>query len=157
MSPRIALSGAVHDRLFFAQVREDPRVELTALRPGPDDEVVVVSSGGCTALSLLAAGAKRVAAVDLNATQNHMVELKTAATTLGGRDAVAFLGALPSARRRETYASLREALTPAARRRTASGAPVTSDSNRLKKKKRRGPRTVRLTPGSVARCSVRPR
>ena len=62
MSPRIALSGAVHDRLFFAQVREDPCVELTALRPGPDDEVVVVSSGGCTALSLLAAGAGRVVA-----------------------------------------------------------------------------------------------
>jgi S-adenosylmethionine-diacylglycerol 3-amino-3-carboxypropyl transferase len=116
MSPRVALPGAVNDRLFFAQVREDPRVELTALRPGPDDEVVVVSSGGCTALSLLAAGAGRVVAVDLNATQNHMVELKTAATTLGGRDAVAFLGALPSARRRETYASLRQALSPAARR-----------------------------------------
>ena len=116
MSPRVALPGAVNDRLFFAQVREDPRVELTALRPGPDDEVVVVSSGGCTALSLLAAGAGRVVAVDLNATQNHMVELKAAATTLGARDAVAFLGALPSARRRETYASLRESLTPAARR-----------------------------------------
>jgi len=116
MSARVTLPGAVHDRLFFAQVREDPRAELAALRPGPDDDVVVVSSGGCTALSLLAAGAGRVVAVDLNATQNHLVELKTAATTLGARDAVAFLGALPSARRRETYASLREALTPAARR-----------------------------------------
>ena len=116
MSPRVTLPGAVHDRLFFAQVREDPRAELAALRPGPDDDVVVVSSGGCTALSLLAAGAGRVAAVDLNATQNHLVELKTAATTLGARDAIGFLGALPSPRRRETYASLRNALTPAARR-----------------------------------------
>jgi S-adenosylmethionine-diacylglycerol 3-amino-3-carboxypropyl transferase len=116
MSARVTLPGAVHDRLFFAQVREDPCAELAALRPGPDDDVVVVSSGGCTALSLLAGGAGRVVAVDLNATQNHLVELKTAATTLGARDAVAFLGALPSARRRETYASLREALTPAARR-----------------------------------------
>ena len=35
-----------------------------------------VSSGGCTALSLLAAGAGRVHAVDLNTTQNHVVELK---------------------------------------------------------------------------------
>ena len=116
MSPRATLPGAVQDRLFFAQVREDPRAELCALRPGPDDEVVVVSSGGCTALSLLAAGAGRVVAVDLNATQNHLVELKTAATSLGSRDAVAFLGAQPSARRRGTYVSLRNELTPSARR-----------------------------------------
>jgi S-adenosylmethionine-diacylglycerol 3-amino-3-carboxypropyl transferase len=116
MSARIAFPGAVQDRLFFAQVREDPRAELTALRPGPDDDVVVVSSGGCTALSLLAAGAGRVAAVDLNATQNHLVELKAAAASLGARHAIAFLGAQPSARRRKTYLSLRNALTPTARR-----------------------------------------
>jgi S-adenosylmethionine-diacylglycerol 3-amino-3-carboxypropyl transferase len=116
MSARTTLPGAMEDRLFFAQVREDPRAELAALRPGPNDEVVVVSSAGCTALSLLAGGAGRVAAVDLNATQNHLVELKTAAVALGARDAIAFLGAQPSPRRRVTYASLRDALTPAARR-----------------------------------------
>jgi S-adenosylmethionine-diacylglycerol 3-amino-3-carboxypropyl transferase len=116
MSARTALAGAAEDRLFFAQVREDPRAELAALKPGRDDDVVVVSSGGCTALSLLAAGAGRVAAVDLNATQNHLVELKTAAASLGARDAIAFLGAQPSSRRRATYRSLRDTLTPAARR-----------------------------------------
>src|SRR5438067_648777 len=75
---RIGVPGARIDRLFFAQVREDPIVELEALDPGPNDRVVVISSGGCTALSLLAAGAGRVDAVDLNATQNHIVELKVA-------------------------------------------------------------------------------
>ena len=40
--------------------------EIAALRPAADETVVVVSSGGCTALSLLAAGAGRVVAVDLN-------------------------------------------------------------------------------------------
>lgn len=116
MSARVTLPDAVHDRLFFAQVREDPCAELAALRPTSDDEIVVVSSGGCTALSLLAAGAGRVTAVDLNATQNHVVELKAAASTLGARRATAFLGALPSASRRATYASLRDRLTPEARR-----------------------------------------
>ena len=116
MSARVALPGAVRDRLFFAQVREDPNAELAALRPGPDDEVVVVSSGGCTALSLLAAGAGRVTAVDLNVTQNHLVELKAASAALGARDAIAFLGAHPSTHRRATYAALRDALTPSARR-----------------------------------------
>ena len=73
---RVALPDARHDRLYFAQVREDPLLELAALRPAAGEHVVVVSSGGCTALSLLAAGAGRVTAVDLNATQNHLVELK---------------------------------------------------------------------------------
>jgi S-adenosylmethionine-diacylglycerol 3-amino-3-carboxypropyl transferase len=112
---RTMLPDAVNDRLFFAQVREDPRAELAALRPGADDVVVVVSSGGCTALSLLAAGAGRVVAVDRNAAQNHLVELKAAATSLGARAAVEFLGALPSRARADTYAALRHALTPAAR------------------------------------------
>jgi S-adenosylmethionine-diacylglycerol 3-amino-3-carboxypropyl transferase len=77
--------------------------------------MVVVSSGGCTALSLLAAGAGRVVAVDRNAAQNHLVELKAAATALGAREAAAFLGALPTADRPRTYAALRAALTPGAR------------------------------------------
>jgi S-adenosylmethionine-diacylglycerol 3-amino-3-carboxypropyl transferase len=107
---------AVDDRLYFAQVREDPRAELAALRPGADDTVVVVSSGGCTALSLLAAGAGRVVAVDVNAAQNHLVELKAAAALLGAREAVAFLGGFPSRARRARYDRLlRGLLTPAAR------------------------------------------
>ena len=112
---RAALPDAVEDRLYFAQVREDPRAEIAALRPAAHETVVVVSSGGCTALSLLAAGAGRVVAVDLNAAQNHLVELKAAAAALGSRAAVAFLGALPSDARLGTYAALRPALTPGAR------------------------------------------
>jgi len=76
---RTILPGARADRLFFAQVREDPCLEIEALAPLADARVVVVSSGGCTALSLLAAGAGHVTAVDLNSTQNHLVELKVAA------------------------------------------------------------------------------
>ena len=113
---RVTLASAATDRLYFAQVREDPRVELEALAPGPDESVVVVSSGGCTALSLLATGAGRVASVDVNATQNHVVELKAAACSLPARDAVAFLGALPTWERRDTYLALRALLSPAARR-----------------------------------------
>lgn len=112
---RLARPEAAQDRLFFAQVREDPRAELAALHPRPDETVVVVSSGGCTALSLLAAGAGRVIGVDRNATQHHVVELKLAATALGADDAVAFLGGAPAADRLVRYARLRRALTPAAR------------------------------------------
>jgi S-adenosylmethionine-diacylglycerol 3-amino-3-carboxypropyl transferase len=113
---RATLDDALDDRLFFAQVREDPRGELEALAPTADDTVVVVSSGGCTALSLLAAGAGRVVAVDRNATQNHIVELKAAAAALGAANAIAFLGGRPSASRPESYAALRGTLNPPARR-----------------------------------------
>ncbi|MGI8758354.1 MAG: DUF3419 family protein, partial [Acidimicrobiales bacterium] len=115
---RTTMDGAVDDRLFFAQVREDPVLEIDALEAGPDDTVVVVSSGGCTALSLLAAGAGHVVAVDLNRTQNHLVELKLAAVTnLAAEGAVAFLGGWPATRaqRWSSYQGLRSSLTPPAR------------------------------------------
>jgi S-adenosylmethionine-diacylglycerol 3-amino-3-carboxypropyl transferase len=81
---RLTLAGARSDRLFFAQVREDPILEIEALAPAAGETIVVVGSGGCTALSLLAAGAGRVVSVDLNSAQNHLVELKAAAVAWFG-------------------------------------------------------------------------
>lgn len=116
---RITLPGAGEDKLYFAQVREDPVLEIEALEPGPGDTVVVVSSGGCTALSLLAAGAGKVVAVDLNTAQNNLVELKAAAVArLPTPDAVAFLGASPLSgpTRWATYTRLRPELSPQTQR-----------------------------------------
>lgn len=114
MVRRTVLSGAREDRLFFAQVREDPLLEIAALSPLPDARVVVVSSGGCTAFSLLAAGAGQVVAVDINSTQNHLVELKAVALRrLVAPELMSFLGVAPgTARRRSrTYAVLRPYLS----------------------------------------------
>ncbi len=116
---RITLPGASENKLFFAQVREDPVLEIEALEPGPDDTVVVVSSGGCTALSLLAAGAGRVVAVDLNSAQNNLVELKAAAVArLPATEAVAFVGGSPARgpARWATYARLRPGLSAESQR-----------------------------------------
>lgn len=114
---RIRLDDARTDRLFFAQVREDPELELAWLRAGPEHTVVVVGSGGCTALSLLASGTGTVVAVDVNPVQHHLVELKTAAVAELALDAARrFLGAMPSpahARRRD-YTELRGRLSDAA-------------------------------------------
>ena len=112
---REALGDAIDDRLFFAQVREDPNVEIAALHPSDDDTVVVVSSGGCTALSLLAGGAGRVISVDQNRTQNHLVELKAAALSLGAAEATRFLGADSTTARCEAYAEINSLLGPDAR------------------------------------------
>lgn len=114
---RLSMSCWRGGRLYFAQVREDPLLEIEALRPKAHDTTVVVGSGGCTALSLLAGGG-RVIAVDNNATQNHLIELKVAAVTLLPlRDALSFLGgAIESGEiRMSAYAVLRAALTPVAR------------------------------------------
>jgi len=115
---RQRLAGAREMRLFFAQVREDPLLEIEALRPAPDKKLVLVSSGGCTALSLLARGAGEVVGVDLNIVQNHVVELKALALDrLGAPAALRFLGGAPGARRerRATYEDLRDGLSAAAR------------------------------------------
>ena len=114
---RTSLPSAVDDRLYFAQVREDPCLELEGLDVGPNDTVAVVGSGGCTALSLLAAGAGHVTAVDMNRSQNHLIELKLAAIcVLPRNETLSFLGATNGTAidRIDAYAALRSRLTPAA-------------------------------------------
>jgi len=111
---RTVLPGARMDRLFFAQVREDPLLEINALRPLPDARVIVVSSGGCTALSLLASGAGEVTAVDLNPAQNHLVELKAAALRrLTMPEIMSFFGIARGTpeRRARTYRTIRPLLS----------------------------------------------
>ena len=115
---RTGLADAADGPLMFAQVREDPCIEMQALAPALGGTIVAVSSGGCTALSLLAAGARRVVAVDLTRAQNHLVELKCAAVRALERvEAIAFLGAqpMPALRRRRLYGALAPLLSMAAR------------------------------------------
>ncbi len=114
---RLSGAGAIDDRLFFAQVREDPLLEIAALEPRPDSTLVVVGSGGCTALSLLSAGAGRVIAVDVNRCQHHLTELKTIAVSeLGPVTAAGFLGGFPLAtiERLDQYRSIEKSLSTAA-------------------------------------------
>ncbi|HEX5830819.1 MAG TPA: DUF3419 family protein [Gemmatimonadaceae bacterium] len=113
---RTTLPDARPDRLWFGQVREDPLLETYALEPAEHRTLVVVSSGGCTALSLLAAGAGRVIGVDVNPAQHHLVELKLAAArALPPERLLAFLGAAPDVNRVGTYIALRPLLSDAAR------------------------------------------
>ncbi|MEV0269315.1 DUF3419 family protein [Hamadaea sp. NPDC050747] len=119
MLRRDELPGAVDDRLFFAQVREDPQVEIDALAGHWDGPIAVVSSAGCTALSLVAAGAPDVTGVDVNRTQNHLVEFKAAAIDRLDRPAaLGLLGAVPMSAddRRYAYRGIRGVLSPAASR-----------------------------------------
>src|SRR3954449_9651048 len=75
-----SLFKAVHKRnLIYNTCWEDPRLDRVALKLGPSDRLVVITSAGCNALDYLLAGAGEVNAVDVNPIQNSLLELKKAA------------------------------------------------------------------------------
>lgn len=95
---RAQLGGAVHqndalsqtgllERLFsqlftglvYAQIWEDPVVDMAALDLGPDDHVVCIGSGGCNMMSYLTAGPASVTVVDLSPAHVALNRLKLAA------------------------------------------------------------------------------
>lgn len=65
--------------LVYNNCWEDPRLDREALQLGPDDTVLVITSGGCNALDYALTRPKHVYAVDVNPRQNALLELKLAA------------------------------------------------------------------------------
>jgi S-adenosylmethionine-diacylglycerol 3-amino-3-carboxypropyl transferase len=80
---REGLSQFVFARLFtrlvYAQIWEDPDVDMRALRIAPGHHVVTIASGGCNALSYLIADPACIEAVDLNPAHVAFNRLKLAA------------------------------------------------------------------------------
>jgi S-adenosylmethionine-diacylglycerol 3-amino-3-carboxypropyl transferase len=65
-------------RLVYTQTWEDPEADLAALQLPLGSTIVTVSSGGCNALSYLAAQPAQVYAVDLNDAHLSLLKLKLA-------------------------------------------------------------------------------
>ena len=65
--------------LVYAQIWEDPEVDMAALELGPTSRLVTIASGGCNVMSYLTADPMRVQAVDLNPAHVALLELKLAA------------------------------------------------------------------------------
>src|SRR5215475_14126968 len=65
-------------RLVYTQTWEDPEADLAALQLPLGSTIVTVSSGGCNALSYLAAQPAQVYAVDLNDAHLSLLKLKIA-------------------------------------------------------------------------------
>ena len=92
------LHQGIFDRLYARSLLynacwEDPRCDRQALELTAQDEVLVITSGGCNALDYALCGPKRVLAVDANPRQGALLELRMAAIrTLADEDAFAFLG-----------------------------------------------------------------
>lgn len=65
--------------LVYAQIWEDPIIDLEALAVTPDCHIVTIASGGCNVLSYLTANPRAITAVDLNTAHIAFNKLKVAA------------------------------------------------------------------------------
>jgi S-adenosylmethionine-diacylglycerol 3-amino-3-carboxypropyl transferase len=103
-------------RISYSACNEDTNCELEALHLGPGKRVLCITAGGGRALSLLAAGPLDIVSVDVNPTQNYLLELKVAAMrALDYEPYLKFLGVRPTRDRLATYKTFRETLSPEAR------------------------------------------
>ncbi len=67
------------EKIVYANVWEDPELNRQALRVGPDDVVISITSGGCNSLNLLLENPKRLISIDCNHAQLYLLELKKVA------------------------------------------------------------------------------
>ena len=75
------LSGRVfrfvhQNNLVYNTCWEDPRIDKQVLELTPEDNLLVITSAGCNALSYALTGLNHVYAVDMNPRQNALLELK---------------------------------------------------------------------------------
>lgn len=70
---------SVHmNNLVYNTCWEDPRIDKQVLNLGPEDDVLVITSAGCNALSYALEAPRSIHAVDMNHHQNAVLELKIA-------------------------------------------------------------------------------
>jgi S-adenosylmethionine-diacylglycerol 3-amino-3-carboxypropyl transferase len=83
---RLLSMRGIQDRLFtlafsglvYAQIWEDPEIDMEALALKPDDRLVAIASGGCNVMSYLTANPAAITAVDLNRHHVALNRLKIA-------------------------------------------------------------------------------
>lgn len=97
--------------LVYAQIWEDPDVDMEALAITPDCHVVAIASGGCNVMSYLTAGPARITAVDLNPAHVALGRLKIAGAQRLD-DWNAFYRFFGQANSRDNVATYRERLRP---------------------------------------------
>ena len=111
------LAGRVRfDAIRYAQCWEDADVLLAGLNVQPGDHCLSIASAGDNSMALLAMGAGRVVALDLNATQLHCVALRREAyRNLQHAELLELIGSRPSVQRPKLYRECRGGLPERAR------------------------------------------
>jgi len=110
---------AAFQKVVYSGCWEDTETELAALDLRKGARVLSITASGSRSLGLLEANPSEVVSVDLNPSQNFLLDLKRG-SALGARDweqHAAFLGLLPASAgaRRSQYMRVRSHLTPDAR------------------------------------------
>jgi S-adenosylmethionine-diacylglycerol 3-amino-3-carboxypropyl transferase len=118
-APTEVAARAAFSEVRYAQCWEDADILVEALRPGPGKTCVSIASAGDNTFALLAEGAERVVALDLNPAQLACVELRRAAyARLDHAGLLRLLGSAADAtpgERTKLYSTLRDTLAGGAR------------------------------------------
>ncbi|MBN4077352.1 DUF3419 family protein [Sulfobacillus acidophilus] len=100
------------DFIRYANVWEDSDVLNNALKVNSCDNILSISSAGCNVLSLLLKGPKSITAIDLNRSQNALLELKIAGIkNLNYNEFICLLGFKQKLDRLFLYEKLRKNLS----------------------------------------------
>jgi S-adenosylmethionine-diacylglycerol 3-amino-3-carboxypropyl transferase len=101
------------ENINYSLCWEDQDMLIRALNISPDDDVLSITSGGCNTLALLLQRPHSITAIDNNAAQNYLLELKVAAIrALTYQDTLAFLGFKQSQNRLEQFQKIKVYLSP---------------------------------------------
>ena len=102
----------VFEDILYAQCWEDPDIDREAFKISSDDVVFSITSGGCNVLAFLVDNPRKIIALDLNPSQNFLLELKMTAFKIHDyKGLLEFLGVTPSTRRLDLYRNLRPYLS----------------------------------------------
>lgn len=106
----------VFSDILYSQCWEDPMMDREAFNISPDDVVFSITSGGCNVLTFLLDNPRKIIALDLNPTQNYLLELKVAAfRTLTYDELLELVGVRDSRQRLDLYQRVRPVLQLEAR------------------------------------------
>jgi S-adenosylmethionine-diacylglycerol 3-amino-3-carboxypropyl transferase len=101
----------VFSDILYSQCWEDPMMDRSAFNISSDDVVFSITSGGCNVLTFLLDNPRKIIALDLNPTQNYLLELKIAAfKALAYDELLEFVGIRDSRQRLELYQRIRPGL-----------------------------------------------
>ena len=74
-----AMDILLRNTIIYNVAWEDPRVDQQILDLGPEDRLLMLTTGGCNVLDRLLDGVAHIVSVDLNPSQNALLELRLAA------------------------------------------------------------------------------
>lgn len=115
MVPKGTLSPRMFQRIVYSQCWEDPESGRQALLITPDDDVLMITSGGCNVLAFSLEHPRSITAIDSNPAQNYLLELKIAAIRGLDYDSfLRFLGVRQCNERWALYKTARQHLSTAA-------------------------------------------